>query len=214
MGRPEGEGARRETREAILDAAEAFLEGGGRLRDLTVTALMAPIPVSREAFYKHFSSRYELIAALVGRFTAEVAPGFELWLGGRDPARDVRAMFDLASDVYVRRAATLRAVVDAAPLDPDLEAVWRSFLGTFIEAAARRIRADQGSGVASRSVDADLAAASMVHLIERLITQELVRPQPPSREDVVDLLTATMVGLVYTPQNGVGMKRSGRSASR
>ncbi len=69
-GQPAGD-----TREAILDAAERFLEHG-RVRDLTVTRLMEPIPVSREAFYKHFPSRYAVIAALLGRFTHEVAAGF------------------------------------------------------------------------------------------------------------------------------------------
>ena len=205
MGRADERGETGDTREAILDAAEAFLDRGGRLREMTITALMAPIPVSREAFYKHFSSRYALIAALVGRFTDDVAPGFNLWLGGGDPARDVRSMFEAVSHAYARRARVMRAVVDAAPLDPDLEALWRGFLDSFIDPAARRIAADQERGVASPSVDARLAAAAVVHLVERLITQELAAPHPPSRQKVADVLTAAMIGLVYPPQKGVGM---------
>ena len=139
----------RDTREAILDAAEGFL-AHGRLRDLTVTVLMEPVPVSREAFYRHFTSRYEVVAALLGRFTSEVETGFEVWLLGSDPVRDMRAMFDAASHVYVRRARILRAVVDGAPLDPGLEGVWRAFIGGFIDPAAQRIRADQELGVAVR----------------------------------------------------------------
>jgi AcrR family transcriptional regulator len=197
MGRAGERGGAGDTREAILDAAEAFLSRGGRLRELTITALMEPIPVSREAFYRHFSSRYELIAALMGRFSADVAPGFELWLRGGDPARDVRSMFEAVSHAYVRRAQVLRAVVDAAPLDPDLEGLWHGFLESFIDPAARRIAADQERGVASRSVDARLAAAAIVHLVERLITQELARPHPPSRQQVADVLTHAMAGMVY-----------------
>ena len=184
------------TREAILDAAQEFLVHR-RLREMTVSALMEPIAVTREAFYKHFTSRYDVVAALLGRFAAEVAEEFGIWLQGNDPERDVPAMFDAASHTYVRRAYLLRAVVDAAPLDPDLEAVWRTFLGRFIDAAADRIRADQDCGVASRSVDARLAAAALIHLVERMITQELATTTPPPREQVVDLLTHTMLGLVY-----------------
>ena len=184
------------TREVILDAAQEFLVHK-RLRDMTVSALMEPIPVTREAFYKHFTSRYDVVAALLGRFTAEVADDFGIWLQGNDPERDVPAMFDAASHTYVRRASLLRAVVDAAPLDPDLEAVWRAFLGHFIDAAADRIRADQDLGIANRSVDARLAASALIHLVERMITQELADAARPSREQVVDVLTHTMLGLVY-----------------
>ena len=141
----QGSGAGVGTREVILDAAQEFLVRR-RLRDMTVSALMEPIPVTREAFYKHFSSRYEVVAALLGRFTAEVAEDFGIWLRGHDPVRDVPAMFDAASHTYLRRASLLRAVVDAAPLDPDLEAVWRAFLDHFIDAAAERIRTDQDAG--------------------------------------------------------------------
>ncbi len=184
------------TREVILDAAQEFLVHK-RLRDMTVSALMEPIPVTREAFYKHFTSRYDVVAALLGRFTAEVADDFGIWLQGHDPERDVPAMFDAASHTYVRRASLLRAVVDAAPLDPDLEAVWRAFLGHFIDAAADRIRTDQDLGIANRSVDARLAASALIHLVERMITQELADASPPSREQVVEVLTHTMLGLVY-----------------
>lgn len=190
-GQPAGD-----TREAILDAAERFLEHG-RVRDLTVTRLMEPIPVSREAFYKHFPSRYAVIAALLGRFTHEVAAGFDVWLTSSDPVSDVRVMFDTASHAYVRRARTLRAVIDAAPMDRDLEAVWQEFIGGFVELAAARIRADQESGLTPASIDPALAAASIVHLTERLITQELAGPHPPTREEVVDLLTAAAVGVFY-----------------
>jgi AcrR family transcriptional regulator len=192
------------TREVILDAAEDFLVRK-RLRDMTVSALMEPVPVTREAFYKHFSSRYDVVAALLGRFTVEVTADFGIWLQGNDPVRDVPAMFDAASRTYVRRAALLRAVVDAAPLDPDLEAVWRAFLGHFIDAAADRIRTDQDQGIASRSVDARLAASAVVHLVERIITQELAAAIPPSREQVVDVLSHTMLGLVYpAPERRTG----------
>ena len=168
---------------------------------MTVSALMQPIPVTREAFYKHFSSRYEVVAALLGRFTAEVAEDFGIWLRGHDPVRDVPAMFDAASHTYLRRASLLRAVVDAAPLDPDLEAVWRAFLDHFIDAAAERIRTDQDLGTANPSIDAPLAASALIHLVERMITQELAAANPPSREHVVTLLTHTMLGLVYPPDH-------------
>lgn len=185
-----------DTREAILDAAEQFLQTG-RVRDLTVTRLMEPVPVSREAFYKHFPSRYAVIAALLGRFTHEVAAGFDVWLSGSDPVSDVRVMFDTASHAYMRRARTLRAVIDAAPMDKDLEAVWGEFVGGFVELAAARIRTDQAAGLTPESVNPDLAAASIVYLTERLITQSIAGPQPPTREEVVDLLTAAAVGVFY-----------------
>ena len=200
-----------DTREAILDAAEAFL-ASQRLRDMTVRALMAPVPVSREAFYKHFSSRYELVAELLGRYTRDVAAGYDGWLYGSDPLRDLPAMFDASSYVWVRRARVLRAVVDAAPLDPDLEAVWEAFIGGFVETAAARIRADQDRGVASADLEATLAAKAMVHLSERLITQEIAGPNPPSREQVAELLTATMVGLVYTNRAATPNQTSPTSA--
>ena len=185
----------------ILDAAQEFLVDR-RLRDMTVSALMEPIGVTREAFYKHFTSRYDVVAALLGQFTAEVVEEFGIWLQGTEPERDVPAMFDAASHTYVRRASLLRAVADAAPLDPNLEAVWRAFLDHFIDAAADRIRTDQDLGIASSSVDARLSASALIHLVERMITQELAATTPPTREQVVALLTHTMLGLVYPAPAG------------
>ncbi len=195
------------TRDLILDAAQEFL-AHRRLRDMTVSALMEPIPVTREAFYKHFSSRYEVVEALLGRFSDEVADDFGIWLFGEDPRRDVRAMFDAASHTYVRRAYLLRAVVDAAPLDPDLETVWRAFLDQFITATATRICADQERGLANPAIEAGLAAATLIHLVERLITQELATATPPTREAAVDVLTSAVLGMVYSAAG-----ESGRPAS-
>jgi AcrR family transcriptional regulator len=203
MADRQGLGAGPGTREAILDAAQEFLVHR-RLREMTVSALMEPIPVTREAFYKHFTSRYDVVAALLGRFNDEVAADFGLGLLGHDPVHDVRAMFDAASATYVRRAHLLRAVVDAAPLDPDLEAVWRAFLDQFIDATAARIRADQDQGAADPTLDARLAAAALIHLVERMITQELATATPPSREAVVDILTQAMLGMIYPAPAGLG----------
>lgn len=184
------------TRDAILDAAEAFL-ARRRFREMTVQSLMEPLPVTREAFYKHFTSRYQVLAALLDRFAAETAPSFELWVRGNDPARDLRALFERSTPIYQRRARIVRAAVDAASLDPGLEAAWEAFLQRHIEATAAQLRAHQDLGLATMSVDAHLSAAIIIHAIERLITQELTAENPPSREQVVDLLTRLVLGLAY-----------------
>lgn len=184
------------TRDVILDRAERFL-ADGRVRDMTVSVLMEPLPMTREAFYKHFESRFDLVAALLDRFDHEMDASFELWVRDPDPAHGLRALFDLASHTYVRRSRLMRAVADASALDPKLEAIWHAFLGHYIEGTAAQIRVHQELGLASRSVDARLCAAAIIHLIERLITQELASPNPPAREQVADLLTRVMLGLVY-----------------
>lgn len=184
------------TRDLILDAAEEFL-ARRRLREMTVRALMAPLPWTREAFYKHFSSRYDVIGALLDRFTEEVGPSWDLWAKGSDPLHDVRALFETASLIYQRRAHLVLAVVDASSYDPNMEVAWTAFRDRFIGSTAEQIRVHQERGWASDSVDARLCAAAMIHLIERLITQELASAAPPSRELVVELLTRVMLGLVY-----------------
>ncbi len=75
--------------------------------------------------------------------------------------------------------------------------MWQSFNGGFEATGAERIRADQELGVATGGMDAALAAAAILHLTERLITQELAGRTPSPREQVVDVLTASAVGIVY-----------------
>ena len=42
-----------------------------------------------------------------------------------------------------------------------------------------------------------MAAAALIHLVERMITQELADAAPPSRQPVVDVLTHAMLGMLY-----------------
>lgn len=136
-----------QTRSAILDAGRKFLSAHP-FRELTVGALMAETSYSRSAFYQHFNDLHGMMEALLDEVKGAIVEGAQPWFSGEGGSvatlqESLAALVDAGHDY----GSILRAVSDAAPSDERLEHVWQSFLASFDEIVAARIREDQDRGL-------------------------------------------------------------------
>lgn len=101
--------ARREMRDAVLDAAAAEVVARG-WRGLQMQSVATAAGVSRQTLYNTFTSKHGLAQALVLRRTEEFLDGVERALTGED-------------EVYHQWVAAIRYTLDTAADDPLLKAV-------------------------------------------------------------------------------------------
>jgi AcrR family transcriptional regulator len=186
----------RETEREILDAAEALLRERP-FRELTVQAVMARTGLKRPAFYVHFRDRHDLALRVVDRIREELLTVANRWFEGREATADLRSALEGVAAVYVEHGPVLTALADASGSDATVEKAYRSLVQGFIEATARRIRAEQATGRAA-DVDPDETARALVWLNESYLRDALGRTPIADPSTVVDVIeqiwTATLYG--------------------
>jgi AcrR family transcriptional regulator len=173
---PAREAAKRATRQALVRAArEAFAEQG--LEGPSLDAICARAGFTRGAFYVHFESREDLLAAVMEEVLGEVVDG----VLGREGAED-----DLEATVarYVgvarfRRAAgaagvPFHQVLDACARSPRLAKKLASLLTDARTRLERAARADQRAGRATRAVpSAELANLLLLLALGLVVAEDL-----------------------------------------
>jgi AcrR family transcriptional regulator len=169
----------------ILDAAGELLAERD-FRDLTVGAVMERTGMQRSAFYNYFDGRNELVIRLLGRIEHEMMAASRLWLEDRGggPARFREAMSD-AIGVFARHGHVIGAAHAASFHDEAVERHYRQvFLQAFIDAVARRIRAENQAGRAAvpdpERVAEALVLMNATVLSERFGRRRKERPGPIS----------------------------------
>src|SRR3954469_16633055 len=117
---------RRRTPEAaereIVEAAAALLREKP-FRELTVDDLMRRTGLSRPSFYVYFRDRHELVLKVVEHIGGELFAMSERWHeGAGDGPTRIREAIDGVVGVFAAHGPVLRALADAAAVDPGVEA--------------------------------------------------------------------------------------------
>ena len=160
----------------ILDAASSLL-AECEFRDLTVSAVMERTGMKRAAFYNYFGDRNDLIVGLLGRIEHEMMAASSLWLEdwGGGPGRLREALAD-AIDVFARHGHVLRAAHSAWYHDETVERYYRQgFVQDFIDAVAKRIRAEKRAGRAAVP-NPDAVAEALVLMNSTVLSERFGRP--------------------------------------
>jgi AcrR family transcriptional regulator len=186
----------RDTEREILDAAERFLHEHP-FRELTVQTVMAQTGLKRPAFYVHFRDRHDLALRVVERIRGELVTASGRWLDGQDASADLRTALEGVAAVYVQHGPVLRALSDASGSDATVESAYRALVQDFVDATARRIRAEQATGGVP-GIDPDETARALVWLNESYLRDALGRTPTADPSTVVDVIehiwTATLYG--------------------
>ncbi len=184
-----------ETRQEILDQAAAFLSEHP-FRELSVPALMARTSVGRSSFYAHFNNLTELVTELLASIRREMRhAGTHRYLSGEGDSRmELRAALKVAVDIWSIHGPMLRAIADAAPLDPALDRQWREFIGLATRAWARRVRADQQADLLGPGDPDEIAHASNL-LVASYLNDRLGGPNPTDPSTAL----ATLTFLILSP---------------
>jgi TetR/AcrR family transcriptional regulator, ethionamide resistance regulator len=199
-GTPSGRRARhdpRETEREILDAAEQLLHERP-FRELTVPAVMARTGSKRPAFYVHFRDRHDLVLRVVDRIRGELLAVANRWFEGGGTVADLHSALEGVAAVYVEHGPVLRALADASGSDPTVENAYRALVQGFIEATARRIRAEQATGRIA-DIDPDQTARALVWLNESYLRDALGRAPIVEPSTVVDVIERIWIATLYSP---------------
>jgi AcrR family transcriptional regulator len=188
----------RETEREILDAAEQLLHEHP-FREFNVAAVMARTGLKRPAFYVHFRDRHDLALRVVDRIRAQLLVVANRWFEGGETAGDLRSALEGVTAVYVEHGPVLQALADASGSDATVEQAYRTLVQGFIEATARRIRAEQSTGRIA-DIDPDETARALVWLNESYLRDALGRPPTADPATVVDVIERIWIATLYGAQ--------------
>lgn len=205
--------------QAICDATERLLETR-RLADLSVADVIAEAGVSRASFYFYFASKYDLLAAVSARAVDEVYGVAQTWLerGEHEPPRAaLESAMRGAVGGWRRHGPVLRAIVEASPSSPAIDATWRTLISRFIDGAAEQIERERAGGLAPASAgDARTLAATLTWMTERSLYLLVSGGEPRFADEqrLVETLTSVWWQAIYgAGPDGAGAS-SGLSQSR
>lgn len=118
---------RSEIETVVLDTTERLL-GEVALHDLEVKQILAEAGISRTSFYQYFSSKFDVVAALVGRTVAETFEAVQEWSldDGRPPEARLLAGLRAVADVWHRHRNIYNSAAESWFTDPELARLWRS----------------------------------------------------------------------------------------
>jgi AcrR family transcriptional regulator len=128
------------TRREILEAAQRLFERQGYAAT-TMAAIAAEAGVALKTVYVAFETKSGVLRALwhllLRGDEADVPMGERQWyrdvLAEPDPRRQLRLVAQNSRAVKVRAAALMKVIRDAAPTEPDIEALWSRIQTDFHE---------------------------------------------------------------------------------
>jgi AcrR family transcriptional regulator len=128
------------TRHEILEAAQRLFERQGYAAT-TMAAIAAEAGVALKTVYVAFETKSGVLRALwhllLRGDEADVPMGERQWyrdvLSETDPKRQLRLLAKNSRAVKARAAALMKVIRDAAPTEPDIEALWSRIQSDFHE---------------------------------------------------------------------------------
>ena len=187
---------REETRQQILEAAQAFLREQS-FRELSVDALMSRTGHTRTVFYRHFDDIPSLVLTLIQEVGSEMVEVAEAWaqtdVVTADEARRRLAVF---VDFYVRNGPLVHAVAEAAHHDETVEAAYSGMVEGFIVLTTNAIEARVSSG-ALAPIDAPEVARALVRMLNAYLDDTLGRDGTADPQRVLETITTIWVRTLF-----------------
>jgi len=181
----------------ILNAAESFLREFP-LRDMTVDDIMSRTGLSRPSFYEYFRDRNQLVIKLTERLNARDLALSETWLSSEHPVEALRQNFHEFAELFATEGHLMRALVDAANTDPEVEANYRYSVQTAIDKAAQKIRDDIARGLIDQEgIDPQDLATALVLMNQAFFIEKLGRRPQADPKVVADTLATIWIRLLY-----------------
>ena len=198
---------------AILDATQNLLQTTA-LSDVSVARIIEQAEVSRTSFYFYFSSKEDVVVALVKETSREVAGLIQPLLnrGDTPPEDAVRESLTHWMTVAGEHAPVLAAAAEEWPRSPEIGEVWLRVMRRVSDALARAIDAERSAGVAPAGVDSKTLATSLVWATERTFHVSAIGMQwLPDVESAIEPLVQMYMGAIYgRPLEKIAKPRSRR----
>ncbi|HVM54923.1 MAG TPA: TetR/AcrR family transcriptional regulator [Acidimicrobiales bacterium] len=183
------------TQEQLLVAArEIFAERG--YQAATVGAITSRANTAHGTFYLYFRNKQDAFVAVMASVTDELYREADL----ASPATDARQALEGAIrgflEAFVRHRRLWRTLLEASFTSTDIEPVWLSLRGRFVDRIERDLRLLVDAGVVRR-LDAPLVANALGGMVEWAATTQYVLGSPSTADRTVDETAAALADLWF-----------------
>lgn len=192
-----------ERQDAILLTAEALL-GERAFDEISIEDLARGAGISRPTFYFYFSSKDEVLLALLDRVITEV----EHRVGAlprdfaTDPAGAWTRSIGMFVEVFVAHRGVATAAIGARARNEAVRALWSKSMQSWADFSSDVIQSEQDRGAAPQGVDARDLAVSLNLMNERVITAVLNQESPAIPESsALDVLSTIWIRSIYGSDN-------------
>lgn len=193
--RPTGD----ERQEAILETAERLLMGRG-LDDISIEDLATGAGISRPTFYFYFSSKDEVLLALLERVIREV----QVRVGSlprdfaADPATTWRQSIGAFVDVFAAHRSVAVAVLVARGRNARVHDLWAASMQSWADYTTEVIVDERARGAAPGGIDARDLALSLNLMNERVLSATFSADTPAvEHERALDVLATIWLRSIY-----------------
>jgi AcrR family transcriptional regulator len=179
----------------ILAAADDLLRETD-FRSLTVEEVMSRTDMRRPSFYNYFADRNALVMRLLERIENDMMQAAQPWLDSGEP-RLLGEALDGVAAIYARHGHVLSAAHAASFHDAAVEQYYRhTLLQNFMDAVARRLRAERRAGRATVPDPVHVAHALLL-MNAGVLAERLGRPPADRPAAVARTLRLVWARTVY-----------------
>jgi AcrR family transcriptional regulator len=190
---------------AVFAATEKLL-ATTPLHEISVAQIIAEAELSRASFYHYFSSKHDVVTALMTAiFDAMFAESHtELETVWTDPAAELRASLRPAMETWFEHRAVIQAVLENQHAVPDLAKVWSAVSEPFRAVLAAQITQQRAAGRAPHGLAPEVIASMMVSAAERIFYVGSTGTDPRLRtaSHRLDATVAVCMAAIYGDPRG------------
>ncbi|THG30024.1 TetR/AcrR family transcriptional regulator [Naasia lichenicola] len=193
--RPSGD----EREEAILIGAERLLQDRS-LAAISIEELATTAGLSRPAFYFYFSSKDDVLLALLDRVISEVDERVASLPRdfAADPYGAWRRSIGTFVDVFTAHRAIAAAAMNVRQDNQKVRELWSTSMQSWVGYSANVIAAERDRGAAPGGLDAHTLATALNLMNERVLLSALTDEDPRVHAaDALDALTRIWVLGIY-----------------
>jgi len=185
--------------DAILFTAEKLLAGAA-LEEISIEDLARGAGISRSNFYFYFSSKDQVLLALLDRVIAEVDRQVDALSRAADgePAAVWRRSIGVFIDVFTAHRAVAVAAISARGRSPEVLTLWSGAMDTWVEYSTAAIAAEQARGAALPGISARDLAISLTLMNERVLSATFSAETPALEQlSALDVLSEIWLRGIY-----------------
>ncbi|MBM7471445.1 TetR/AcrR family transcriptional regulator [Subtercola frigoramans] len=184
---------------AILSTAEKLL-GVRSLDDISIEDLAAGAGISRPSFYFYFSSKDEVLLALLDQVIGQVRHRVAALPRDfdTDPAAAWRRSIGVFVDVFTQHRAVAAAAITARLRNAEVHELWSKSMQTWVGYSTEVILAERARGAAPAGIDAHELAAALNLMNERVLAAAFSGETPGVEQGhVLDVLSGIWIRSIY-----------------
>ena len=202
MSRPRAHTRSSPSEARILDAAERLLRRHP-FHVITVEQILKESGLSRGNFYFYFSSKFDVLAALMWRVYDDLFATMTPWFDddGSDPIGALRASVSAGAAAWEVHGKVAGALLESVGSNKQLTDLWDELVERAVQVVSAKIDSERASGIAPPGADSQVLATVITRGVQKILYLGLkgIHPELPSLSATTDGILKLWIAAVYGP---------------